>query len=74
VKNLAHVVLKDGESFNSLLKRFRKQVMRERILSDVRRKRYFVSKSEERNKALRKAIKRERRRQRKLRRKLRRWG
>jgi small subunit ribosomal protein S21 len=74
VKNLARVALQDGESFNSLLKRFRKQVMRERILSDVRKKRYFVSKSEERHKALRKAIKRERRRQRKLGRKLRRWG
>ncbi len=63
---MTHVILRDGESFDSLLKRFRKAVTRERILSDVRKRRYYVSKSEERHKALRKAIVRERRRQRKV--------
>ena len=70
---MSHVELRKGESFDNLLKRFRKAVTRERILSDVRKKRYFVSKSEKRHRALRKAIVRERRRQRKLLRKLRRY-
>jgi small subunit ribosomal protein S21 len=70
---MAHVELKEGESINSLLKRFRKQVSRERILSEVRKRRYFVSKSEQRHRALRKAISRERKRQRKVRRRLRRY-
>lgn len=63
---MPHVELRKGESFASMLKRFRKAVQRERILSDVRKRRHFVSKSEERHRALRKAIKRERKRQRKL--------
>jgi small subunit ribosomal protein S21 len=46
-----------------LLKRFRKKVQRERILSTVKRKRFFVSKSEQKRIALRKAKRRERRRQ-----------
>jgi small subunit ribosomal protein S21 len=67
------VQVREGESFDSLLKRFRKKVTRERILSEVRKRRFFVSKSEKRHKALRKAINRERKRQRKLRRRLRRY-
>jgi small subunit ribosomal protein S21 len=70
---VAHVQVREGESFDSLLKRFRKKVTRERILSEVRKRRFFVSKSEKRHKALRKAINRERKRQRKLRRRLRRY-
>jgi small subunit ribosomal protein S21 len=58
------VVLKPGESQGSLLKRFRKKVIRERILSDVKKKRYFVSKSEQRRRARLKAIRRERQRRR----------
>jgi small subunit ribosomal protein S21 len=58
------VVLKPGESPESLLKRFRKQVTRDRILSDVKKKRFFVSKSEKRRRARLKAIRRERQRQR----------
>jgi small subunit ribosomal protein S21 len=45
-----------------LLKRFRKKIQRERVLSDAKRKRFFVSKSEQRRIALRKAKRRERRR------------
>jgi small subunit ribosomal protein S21 len=69
---VTHVVLREGESFDSLLKRFRKAVVRERILSEVRKRRYYVSKSEQRHKALRKAINRERRRRRKVQSRLRR--
>jgi len=69
---VTQVVLKDGESFDSLLKRFRKKVTRSRILSEVKKKRYYVSKSEKRHRARLKAINRERKRQRKVRRRLRR--
>jgi len=71
---LTKVTLHDGESFDSLLKRFRKKVSRARILSEVRKRRFYVSKSEQRHRALRKAINRERRRQRKVRRRLRRMS
>jgi len=56
------VVSRSGESPESLLKRFRKKVARDRILSDAKRKRYFVSKSEQKRIALRKAKRRERKR------------
>ena len=69
---MTQVVLKDGESFDSLLRRFRKKVTRSRILSEVKKKRYYVSKSEKRHRARLKAINRERKRQRKVRRRLRR--
>jgi small subunit ribosomal protein S21 len=65
---LAQVVLKPGESQDSLLKRFRRRVTRERILSDVRKKRYFVKKSEERRRAHRKAVRKEQKRVRRERR------
>jgi small subunit ribosomal protein S21 len=59
---MVSVVLRSGESPEQLLKRFRKKVQRERVLSDVRKKRYFMSNSEKRRIALRKAKRRERRR------------
>jgi small subunit ribosomal protein S21 len=61
---MTRVVLKPGESQESLLRRFRKKVIRDRILSTVKKKRYFVSKSEQRRIARRKAMNRERKRQR----------
>jgi ribosomal protein S21 len=62
------VELRPGESQASLLRRFRKKVQRSRVLSEARRKRYFVSNSEKRRYARRKAIRRERKRLAKLRR------
>jgi small subunit ribosomal protein S21 len=59
------VTLRDGESFEGLLRRFRQEVTKSRILSDVKKKRFFVSKSEERRRAQRKAVSRERKRMRK---------
>jgi small subunit ribosomal protein S21 len=61
---LATVVLRDGESQDGLLKRFRKEVMQERILSDARRKRWYISPSEMRRIKKQRAIRRARRRQR----------
>jgi small subunit ribosomal protein S21 len=69
---MTSVVLKPGESQESLLRRFRKKVIRDRILSAVKKKRYFVSKSEQRRIARRKAVNRERKRQRRQKRRYRR--
>jgi small subunit ribosomal protein S21 len=64
VKTLAKVILKDGESQENLLKRFRKEVMKERILSEARRKRWYISPSEMRRIQKQRAIRRARRRMR----------
>jgi small subunit ribosomal protein S21 len=47
-----------------LLRRFRKKVTRERILSDFKKKCFFVSKSQQRRRARLKAIRKEQKRQR----------
>ena len=57
------VKLRPGESQESLLKRFRNEVTKGRVLSDVRKRRWFVSKSEQRRMAKRKGIRRARKRQ-----------
>ena len=70
---MATVVLRGDESQEQLLKRFRKKVQRERVLSDVRKKRFFLSNSEKRRIALRKAKRRERNRERKRQKRFRRY-
>ena len=54
---MTSVVLRPNENQDQLLKRFRKKVVKSGVLSTVRRKRWFVSKSEtdrvERTKTLR---------------------
>ncbi len=62
------VVLRPNESQEQLLKRFRKRVAKSGVLSAVRRKRWYVSKSELRRIQKKKAIRRLRRRQRSRRR------
>ncbi|MBZ0308940.1 MAG: 30S ribosomal protein S21 [Anaerolineae bacterium] len=62
---MASVELRPGESQDSLLKRFRKAVAKDGILSTVRRKRWHVSKSELRRIQMKKAVRRARRKQRK---------
>jgi len=56
------VILRPGETQESLLKRFRKEVAEEGILSIVRKKRWYISKSEMKRIKLRKAIRKARRR------------
>jgi small subunit ribosomal protein S21 len=55
--------LRPNESQEQLLKRFRKSVAKSGILSTVRRKRWYVSKSELRRIQKKKAIRRARRKQ-----------
>jgi small subunit ribosomal protein S21 len=60
---VAIVVLRPNESQDQLLKRFRKKVVKSGVLSTVRRKRWFISKSELRRVEKKKAIRRMKRRQ-----------
>lgn len=62
VKEVTSVTLRQNESQDQLLKRFRKKVAKSGILSTVRRKRWFVSKSELRRINKKKAIRRIKRR------------
>jgi len=38
---VTRVVVEEGESFDSLLRRFNKKVQSDRVLSEVRRRRFF---------------------------------
>ncbi|UCD98724.1 MAG: 30S ribosomal protein S21 [Chloroflexota bacterium] len=61
---MPRVELRDNESQQQLLRRFRKKVAMSGRLTTVRRKRWFVSKSELRRIAKKKAIQKSKRRQR----------
>ena len=60
---MALVTLRPNESQDQLLKRFRKKVVKSGVLSTVRRKRWFVSKSEQRRVEKKKSMRRIKRRQ-----------
>jgi len=62
---LAKVYLRDGESQQKLLQRFRKKVTRSGLMSEVRKRRWFVSKNEQRRMDEKKAIRRLKKRARK---------
>ena len=55
---MGSVHLRNGESQDSLLRRFRKKVVKSGILSTIRNKRWFISKSETRRMEKKKAIRR----------------
>jgi len=59
---LPKVMLRPGESQQSLTRRFRKKVARSKVLSTVRRKRWFISTSEQRRMEKQKAIRKQQRR------------
>jgi small subunit ribosomal protein S21 len=59
---MAIVVLRPNESQDSILKRFRKKVVKAGVLSTIRRKRWFISKSELRRVEQKKSIRRIKRR------------
>lgn len=58
------VELRDNESQARMLKRFKRKVRRSGVLSEVRRRRWFVSKSERRRMEKKKAIRRIKRKKR----------
>ncbi|MBI3953377.1 MAG: 30S ribosomal protein S21 [Chloroflexi bacterium] len=55
---MSQVILQDGESQESLLNRFKKVVMRDGVLRELKQRRYFVSKQEKARAKARKAAKR----------------
>ena len=59
---MGSVILRNGESQDSLPKRFRKKVVKSGVLSTIRNKRWFISKSEQRRMEKKKAIRRIKRR------------
>jgi len=61
---LPSVVLRNGESQQGLSRRFRKKVIRSKILSEVRKRRWFVSRTEQRRQDKKKAIRRAQQRKR----------
>lgn len=64
IEQVIKVELKTNESQAALLKRFQRKVMKSKVLSTVRRKRFFVSKSEARRISKKKAIRNQKKRQR----------
>lgn len=52
---MAQVVKKEEEPFEETLRRFRRKVQRERILAEVRRRRYYEKPSEKRKREARAA-------------------
>ena len=58
MSSLPAVKRRSGESPEQLIRRFKKEVMKSKVLSDVRRKRWFISKSELRRIEKKKAIRR----------------
>lgn len=52
------VTLRSNESQDNLLRRFRKKIVKSGILSSIRDKRWFISKSEQRRMDKKKAIRR----------------
>jgi small subunit ribosomal protein S21 len=55
---LTGVTLRSNESQENLLRRFRKKIIKSGILSSLRDKRWFISKSEQRRMDKKKAIRR----------------
>lgn len=64
---MTKVVLRNNESPEQLLRRFRRKVAKSGKLSTIRKKRWFVSKSEQQRIAKKKAIRRHKQRLRKRR-------
>ena len=60
---MVKVEKRDNESFNHLIRRFRKKVTRSKVLSENRKRRFYTSPSEERRIAKKKAIRKMRKRE-----------
>lgn len=63
---MVKVTLRDGEPQQKLFHRFRKAVSNSGVMSEFRKRRWFVSKNEQRRIDRKKAIRRQKRNQRKF--------
>jgi len=70
---MTYVTSRPGESTESLIKRFRRKVIGDRVMSEVRRRRYFVTKGEQARIDKRKGIRKARQHQRRLAQRQRGW-
>ena len=68
---MTYVIRGDNESFDSLLRRFRKKVGQDQIKTELRKRRYFITKGERARIAKRKGTQRTQRRRRRLQRRMR---
>lgn len=59
---MAYVILNEGESIESLIRRFHSSVARSGILRELKDRRFFRSKSERERIAAQRALRRQRRR------------
>jgi small subunit ribosomal protein S21 len=64
---MTYVTSRSGESTDSLLRRFRKKVTRDRIMTEVKKRRYYITKGEKKRIEERKGIRKARQRRRKRR-------
>ncbi len=55
---MTNVVLRPNETQDQLMRRFRKKVVRSGIMSTIRKKRWFVSRTEERRMEAKKSARR----------------
>lgn len=55
------VISRDDESFESLLRRFRKKVNQDKLKTELKKRRFFVTKGEKARIAVKKGIQRARR-------------
>ena len=62
-ERVAHVIVEEGDSLERALRRFKRQVQRAGIFSDLRRKKYYEKPSEERKRKANAARRRARRQQ-----------
>ncbi len=70
---MTYVTSRPGESTESLIKRFSRKVIGDRVMSEVRRRRYFVTKGEQSRIDKRKGIRKARQHQRRLAQRQRGW-
>jgi small subunit ribosomal protein S21 len=54
--DMATAIRRDGESFEGLFRRFRKHVQQEKILKEIRKRRFFEKPSQERKRKARKKL------------------
>ena len=61
---MTFVIRRDDESFDSLLRRFRKRVNQDKLKTELKKRRYFVTKGEQSRIAKKKGMQRARRKKR----------
>lgn len=64
IEDMIGVKVKDNESIDRAINRFKKMITRSRVLNEYKERQQFTKPSEERREAMKKSVREERRRQR----------